>query len=873
MLTVEELKQDMNGMKVFSKLDLNNGFHQLELDEQSRHITTFSSHRGLARYCRLNFGTNSAPEVFHEELRKKLANIRGCKNIHDDIIVAGTDDKDHLRALRETLKVLKDNGLTAKRSKCEFAKPSVKFYGLVFSAEGTYPDPEKVAALKQAEPPTDKRELRSFLGMTNFTSQFMPNYANVTHPLRMLLRKNCHWKWEKEHQRAFEKLKASLRTDTFLSYYDINLVKTEVICDASPVGLGAMLVQYEKENPIPRIVAYNSKALTDVERRYGQIEREALAIQFSCIKFRIYLLGHPGFMVVTDHKPLVSLFNNPRKPGPFRVEKIRLKLQGYSFTVIYRKGDLNPTDYMSRHPRPLSECTKEELELSNELEAYVHWVTHSGLPEAIKVSDIKKATSKDKTLQALVRSVRDNYLKSSSDPTLAPYKAIFEEISVVNGLLFKGKRIIVPKELQAKVIKLGHEGHQGLIKTKKLLRSKVWFPGMGKLTENEVKACLPCQAAVNTPSQEPLTSSELPKGPWEYVAVDFKGPLKGGEYALVVIDEYSRYPEVEFTTSTEAKATIPKLDRIFSTFGIPLKVKTDNGSPFQSEAFSNYAKYMGFEHDPITPVYPKANGLVENFNKNIVKVSRTAIVEKKNLRQELYTFLRAYRATPHTSTGKTPAELMFQQRPFRVRLPELTPERDDKEVRERDAIQKRKQKKSADKKNYVRFSGIKVGDTVLVRPLKTSKMLPVYDPRPYIVTSRKGGEVTATRERPRHTITRNVSFFKKFDAHQGGILKKGSEADADEEELLFEEEAGSESSEGEEEEDLTDVNDSEPSEGEEEEDLTDVQDSESDDMSADESEESEMETDQVPQQRDHPRRDRKPPPYLSDYQVDKSGTS
>ena len=145
---------------------------------------------------------------------------------------------------------------------------------------------------------------------------------------------------------------------------------------------------------------------------------------------------------------------------------------------------------------------------------------------------------------------------------------------------------------------------------------------------------------------------------------------------------------------------------------------------------------------------------------------------------------------------------------------------------------------------------------MLVRPLKTSKLLPVYDPRPYIVTSRKGGEVTATRERPRHTITRNVSFFKKFDAHQGGILKKGSEADADEEELLFEEEAGSESSEG-----------------EEEEDLTDVQDSESDDMSADESEESEMETGQVPQQRDHPRRDRNPPPYLSDYQVDKSGTS
>ena len=110
--------------------------------------------------------------------------------------------------------------------------------------------------------------------------------------------------------------------------------------------------------------------------------------------------------------------------------------------------------------------------------------------------------------------------------------------------------------------------------------------------------------------------------------MDFKGPLKTGEYALVVIDEYSRYPEVEFTTSTEAKAAIPKLDKIFSTFGIPLKVKSDNGSPFQSEAFESYAAFMGFEHEPITPVYPKANGLVENFNKNIVKVNRTAVVKK-----------------------------------------------------------------------------------------------------------------------------------------------------------------------------------------------------------------------------------------------------
>ena len=548
--------------------------------------------------------------------------------------------------------------------------------------------------------------------------------------------------------------------DTFLNYYDTNLEKTEVICDASPVGLGAMLVQYEKNNPKPRIVAYNSKALTEVETRYSQIEREALAIQFACIKFRMYLLGHPGFTVVTDHKPLVSIFNNPKKPGPFRVEKMRLKLQGYSFQVVYKKGDSNPTDYLSRHPQKLSECTKEDLEMSNELEAYVHWVTSSGLPNAVQVSDIQEAVAKDAVLQRVIKHFKHGTLKNINDSQLSPYKSVEGELSIVNGMLLKGKNIIVPKELQEKIVTISHEGHQGLVKSKMFLRSKMWFPGMDKMVEKEVKVCAPCQAAVETPCQEPMTSTELPNGPWEHIAIDFKGPLKTGEYAFVAIDEYSRYPEVEFVSNTSAKAAIPKLDKILSTFGIPLKIRSDNGSPFNSESFKDYAKYMGFEHIPITPVYPKANGLVENFMKNIVKVNRTAIVERKSLKQELYKFLRVYRATPHCSTQKTPAELMFQARPFRARLPEINTEVDDSAVRDNDKRKKLTQKMNADNKSYVKTSNIKVGDSVLLKQYKTSKMLPVYDPEPYIVVSRIGNEVKVKRNS--QTVKRNVTFFKKF---------------------------------------------------------------------------------------------------------------
>ena len=171
-------------------------------------------------------------------------------------------------------------------------------------------------------------------------------------------------------------------------------------------------------------------------------------------------------------------------------------------------------------------------------------------------------------------------------------------------------------------------------------------------------------------AQEPIKSTELPNGPWERLAIDYYGPLPSEEYVLVVIDEYSRFPEIDVTTSTSAKATLPKLDRIISSFGIPVSIKSDNGPPFDTEAFKNYCRFMGIEHKPITPRYPQANGSAENFNRMVNKVVCMAVIERKSWKQELYKFLRNYRATPHLTTGKCPADLLFQKRPYRIRISE-----------------------------------------------------------------------------------------------------------------------------------------------------------------------------------------------------------
>ena len=185
--------------RFFSKLDLNQGFHQLELDEDSRDITTFSTHVGLFRYCRLNFGTNAAPEIFHEELRKKLEGIARVRYIHDDILVTGKNVEDHNRNLKATFQSLIDSGLTLKRSKCIFSQKSITFFGLVFSEDGIGPDPDKVDALQNLRAPTNQTQLRSFLGMTNYSSQFIQNYSTLSEPLLELTRKKTRWVWTDKH--------------------------------------------------------------------------------------------------------------------------------------------------------------------------------------------------------------------------------------------------------------------------------------------------------------------------------------------------------------------------------------------------------------------------------------------------------------------------------------------------------------------------------------------------------------------------------------------------------------------------------------------------------------------------------------------------
>ena len=263
--------------------------------------------------------------------------------------------------------------------------------------------------------------------------------------------------------------------------------------------------------------------------------------------------------------------------------------------------------------------------------------------------------------------------------------------------------------------------------------------------------------------------SELPSGPWKNLSADFCGPLETGDYLFVVIDEYSRYPVVEIVKSVSANTVIPVLEKIIAMFGVPTVIKTDNGSPFNSNSFANYVKYCGFVHRKITPRWPRANAQAESFNKPLMKCVKSAYVEGKNWKQELYRFLRQYRATPHTSTGYTPFQLLFQ-REATTRLPEITKQetiRDrridmDEIARQNDERSKSHSKTYQDKKNHARKSEIDIGDKVLIQNEMPTKTSSKYKPIPYTVKEKKGPMISVENNSG-HRVTRNSSMMKKIN--------------------------------------------------------------------------------------------------------------
>ena len=523
--TIDDLIHILNGATVFSKLDLRAGYHQLSLAPESRYITTFATHKGLRRYKRLNFGTNSAGEIFQHVISEQIRDVPGAFNVSDDVIVFGKTQEAHNKALEKFFHVFAKKGLTLNRQKCEFNKDSLTFFGFVFSAKGISPDPSKVKAVQEAIPPTSASGVRSFLGMATYCAKFIPKFSDITMPLRELTKKNTPFEWTEEQDVSFKEVKKMLTSKAVMAYFDSNK-QTEVVTDASPWGLSAILLQHTAGSDNRNVVAYVSRSLSAVEQRYSQTKREALAIVWAVERLHIYLYGG-HFTLLTDCKPLELILNNSKSKPPTRIERWNLRLQEYDFTAVHMKGENNPSDFLSRYPG--QETSNKEEKMAEE---YVKFLSAHAVPKAMSLEDIHLATKADATLQKLAEIIRTDDWHILTDEAVSTginvaelklFSKIRDELTVSDdsNVILRGTRIIIPAALRQQAMAIAHEGHQGLVKTKQLLREKTWFPGIDENVKKLIGNCIACQANGPASRPDPLQMSPLPPEPWHTVHMDF----------------------------------------------------------------------------------------------------------------------------------------------------------------------------------------------------------------------------------------------------------------------------------------------------------------------------------------------------------------
>ena len=757
--SVETIKTKFKDKTVFSKLDFKSAFNQIEVEEDSRKFLVFRVDNRLFRYKRMTMGLLPASGEFMDMVAPQFEDIDQACMIHDDSTIAGVDQKDHDEGVRAFFKKADELGLTLNEPKCKISLPEIPFWGLIVSKDGLKPDPLKIETLKQISSPKSKEELISFLAMVRANDNFIPNIPKKTPLLRELTKKGTRFKWTDAHEEEFQSLKESFNEHFLLQHYD-PASPTFVFVDGSIHGLGAILCQGPTiDTCSPVTVA--SRATQGAEPRYPQIDLEGMAIDFALKRFRFYLVGAPKVQVViTDHKPLVPMFSNTR-PGSTRIETIKLRHQDIDFSVMYQKGKSNMSDYFSRHPVPFSDLDESIQEESKEHAKLLFSLTVCPYTQSIPREEIATESERDEIHRRLKLAILLGHCPSD-DPDLTPYRKVFTELTIVDDVIFRGNKVVLPESLQELAVDYAHQGgHPGSARLKSLIRMYYWFPRLDTCVEEWVRSC-ECQLYTKDRLLSPITSAPTPSQPWEKVSVDMFGPMPGDQHVLMIRDNLSRFPAAHMVKSTAAKDVIPAMDQIYTDFGTPVSHKTDSGPPFNSTAFSTYSQNNNIKHILTPPLHPRSNE-AECMMKPLGKAMKLAHHNRLDKKQELRKFVKEYRATPHRSTGVAPGDVILRAG-YNTGKPRTPPPENVVElVKTADAKSKQKNNSYVNEKRFAKRRDLLQGQLVLMKnDQRTRKFDPYYEKEPYLITDRKGELLLLERRSDGRTVKRHTSAVKPF---------------------------------------------------------------------------------------------------------------
>ena len=673
----------LSGSTWFSTLDLKSGYHQIILSESDRPKTAFSCGNGLWQWRVMPFGLSNAPATFERLMETVLSGLHWQSALVylDDIVVFGRSFAEKLDRLREVLCRLRRANLKLNPKKCALFRTEVPFLGHIVSTEGVKTDPEKTKAVQTWPVPQSIKELRSFLGFCSYYRKFVRDFATIAAPLHAMLKNTQRFQWSGQCQEAFVNLKAALISAPVLQYPDPQ--KPFVLdTDASDHGIGAVLSQ--SIGGEERVVAYYSRALTAPERNYCTTRKELLAVVEAVRQFHPYLYG-AEFTIRSDHSALQWLRTLKDPEGQFA--RWLARLDQYRYKIVHRPGDKHSNaDALSRRPcgTACRHCARREADADNKCRV------SSVQPTIGSLKDIGQQQKEDSDIGPLITFLERGPKKpdwedvSSWSPVAKRYWAQWELLRLSDGVLWRRWEstdgsaacwlYVVPKALRDSVMSEAHGSvsscHFGIRKTLHRLRMRFYWIGMRRDVCEWCRVCEACSAKKGPPRtlQAPLQIVSV-GAPMERIAVDIAGPFpvssSGNRYILVVIDYFTKWPEV-FPLPNQEAGTIARalVDGFFSRFGVPRELHSDQGRNFEATLFKECCEILGIRKTRTTPMHPESDGMVERFNRTLVQeVAKRCRHGQTDWDQFIPTILMAYRSAVHESTGYTPAQLMLGRDP------------------------------------------------------------------------------------------------------------------------------------------------------------------------------------------------------------------
>ena len=520
---IQQLPKDAH---FFATLDAVQGYHQIELSQRSSKLTTFLLPSGRYRFLRAPMGLNASSDEWCRRSDQVVAGLEGVQKIVDDVLVSAPTLSILEQRIRKVLTRCEQEHVAISLNKFQIGH-TVKFAGHIISSEGVQPDPERIKAISDFPAPTCLKELRSFLGLANQLGSFHPDLAHMTANLRGLLKAGVAFLWLPEHQDEFETVKKLLTKSATVCFFDPEK-HTEILTDASrKKGIGFALIQRDG-NGKQRLIQCGSRSLTGAEENWATVELEAKAIEYGISKCRHYLQGHPGFEVITDHRPLVPVFCKGMSDTlNVRILRIRERLANFSFVVKWQAGKIHCiADALSRAPvfEPDNGEANEDIHVRLTVSEHPQFAT------------LREAAGNDQEYQEQIDAIhKGEYRQLPISHPARQLEGLWDQLSVLDHclILLNGSRIYVPRQARKQLLEDGHKSHCGPQKMKELFRRSYYWPGMNNEIENVTRGCHQCQLHLPSLPKEPLQPPSASR-PMERIGVDIFDSK--GKHYLCIID-------------------------------------------------------------------------------------------------------------------------------------------------------------------------------------------------------------------------------------------------------------------------------------------------------------------------------------------------